>query len=275
MHTAEIDYKTLVEDVLKLIAHVNTVWKKYRNMVVDHEDIGTKIKSSQDMKTNNSPVTQADIDIECYLKDELCALLPWSHFAWEETWFTWSGTNSEYTRRCDPIDKTRQMWRWQHNRWILIALKKDDKIVFWLSSMPAIWEILYAYIWWWARLNWQRVNVSQRNLHDHPMITHERIKYFEVMWADILHWLLKLWKDAYCTIDTLMTYHYLASWRSEGHITPPTHLYDIAPFLIIIAEAWWHITQMNGEPLDLSPWQRTSAIFSNGVCHDELVSYFT
>ncbi len=261
-----IDLLILQENVLDIVKQAWILAQKY---VDDIDNLQVHIKSSEkDMKTDGSPVTQADTEIEIFLKQALRSLLPWSGFIWEETWNeTWE---SDYTWIIDPIDWTREFSRGMPERSILIALKYKNDIVLWISFMPIIDELIYASLWNGAWCNWNKLNVSDRNF-EKAYIMHERHKYF--MRDGTYDQFLKLCEQVwYYKSDRTRSYHYLAQGKIDAVIAPKQHVYDFAPFVCILQEAWWIVTTIGWKSITDS---YTDAIFSNWVCHKKIVDIFS
>lgn len=252
----------------KVLETIKQAWIMAMQYFDEIEKLEVHIKSSsKDMKTDWSPVTDADTQLELFLKEELLKILPWSWFYGEETgrheWSIW------YRWIIDPIDGTRDFARWLPDRSILCALEYKGDIILWVSYMPVIDEMMHASSGNWSRCNWKRLQVSSRELGK-AYITFERHQYF--IRDDTHQQLLKLCEHVdYYKGARIRWYHFLAKWGIDACIAPKQYIYELSPFLIIIPEAGGKITNIQG-------WEVTEdftdAIFSNGVCHDDIINIF-
>ncbi len=260
-----INLQEILNQSLSLVQQAAEIWLQYATNI---QDLQIQTKSSDDMKTDGSPVTDADRAIEEFLIQWLADLIPGANMIWEET-----GTqdnDSEYTRIIDPIDGTREFARGTDDRSILVALQYWSEIVLGISHMPVIDEVVYATKWYWAYRNWKKIQVSDRPLAE-AYIAHERRKYHQ---RDETYNQLKQLCDAvqYYKSDRLRAYHYLAQGKIEAFVAPKQSLYDMAPFVCIISEAGGRVTTLDWSPITQ---EFTDALYTNWVCHDDILTFFS
>ncbi len=79
-------------------------------------------------------------------------------------------------------------------------------------------------------------------------------------------------KADYYKSDRTRSYHYLAQGKTDAAISPLNYMYEIAPYMLIIQEAWGKVSQLTGEKITE---EYTNALFTNGACHDEIVEIFS
>ena len=259
----------LIEIQEKVIPLIREAWNVALSYFAKFEELDIEIKSWYEIwsKHNNSPVTEADKKIEEYLKVELEKIIPWSNFLWEELWV--SQTDSLYRWIVDPIDGTREFSRWMSGWAILLALEYKWEIILWITYMPAINEMIYATKWGGAWCGEKKLSVSSR-IFEKSYVCHQRHKYF-ITDGYYDQFMILCEKAGYYKSDRTRSYHRLAQWKIEAVVCPTQELYDIAPYIIIIKEAGGKVTNLVWEEL---PVWNSNALFSNGVCHDEITSIF-
>ena len=90
------------------------------------------------MKGDYSPVTEADKNIESYIRERINSQYPDHTIIGEE--FETPHTSSEYTWYLDPIDGTRSFIAGKHDFGTLIALRKSNELLSGAIDCPALEE---------------------------------------------------------------------------------------------------------------------------------------
>lgn len=229
----------------------------------------TQTKVSTDMKHQGSPVTAADVAAEILLRRTIRDSFPTHTIIWEEQWA--DRCNSPYRRYLDPIDGTREFVRGTDDRGILVSLFYETTPLVSVSCMPALWETLYATAGGGARRNWNRLHVSHTADIGEAYIAHERHKYFERDKQLDQFMALCSAVDYYKT-KKIRDFHYLAQGNIDAVVGAKTHMYDIAPFVLLTQEAWGTVTTLGGAALH---GDYTDYCFSNGHIHHQLLWFFS
>jgi fructose-1,6-bisphosphatase/inositol monophosphatase family enzyme len=220
-------------------------------------------------KHYKSPATIADKLTETAIKDIIKKSFPDHWFLGEEEWSEWE---SDFVWIIDPIDWTKSYMRWMDDWAILIALQYKKEIVLWISLMPLVGELVYAVQWMGCFCNEKKCSLSTRWLED-AYIAHERYKYFRMEWMETKLATLR-WECAYYIANkTPRQFHYLLQWKIDCIVWPTgLYLYDIAPYSVMIKEAWWVFTTLNNtEVVD----ERTSFVACNHVLHERVLAIFS
>jgi myo-inositol-1(or 4)-monophosphatase len=121
--------------------------------------VWTKV-SDQDVK---SPVSEADLEVNSFLKDKLMAAHP--DFGWlsEETEDDSNRLTKRYVWVVDPIDGTRAFLRGQPHFTICIALLDQNHPIAGVVFNPALGELFSAKLGGGAFLNDDPIHVSDRS----------------------------------------------------------------------------------------------------------------
>ncbi len=263
-------YQEFLDVWLEAIQWAKAITMKYYGKNEEMITLGEKETVDRNNKHFNNPATVADEEAEAYIKSYIKEYFPDHNFLGEEegkenVW-------SSYTWIIDPIDGTKAYARWIDEWAILLALQKDKEIVLWISCMPVIDELIWATKWGGCFCNDKICCVSNRIMSD-AFLSHERYKYFQREWlVDQLESVRSCVKY-YLWAKTPRWFHYLVQWKVEMILGPTNmYLYDIAPYIVMVSEAWGKFTTLTWEDV---VDERTSFLASNGVFHDEVVSLFS
>jgi histidinol-phosphatase len=214
-----------------------------------------------DAKVDGSPVTQADLEIETYLRAALLEHFPDDAILGEE--FGETPGTSGYRWIVDPIDGTKSFVRAVPLYANLIALERDGEVLFGAINLPSAGVLIHAEKGRGCWRNGQLTHVSR----------HDRLDGAYVMATWLEDWrpetigeltgqgvVLRTWGDAY-------GYAMVASGHADAVVDYTTKAYDLAPMPVIIAEAGGRFTSLDGDP----SYDRGSGIASNGLLHDPLL----
>jgi histidinol-phosphatase len=219
------------------------------------------------IKADQTPVTQADVETEHAIKTILQTAFPEHGFYGEET-----GSNrpdAEYVWLVDPIDGTKSFVRGYPFFSTQIALLKGDEFVLGVSNAPLWGELAYAEIGGGAFLNEQPLHVSSVQELADATLSFGNIKTL----AGQRYWtaLGKLIQQFNRTrgYGDFYHYHLLAAGKIELVIESDIHILDVAALGVIVREAGGRITDLEGRPLGLTT---TGIVASNGCLHDSVLN---
>jgi histidinol phosphatase-like enzyme (inositol monophosphatase family) len=214
-----------------------------------------------DEKADGSPVTQADLEVETYMRDTLTAHFPDDTVLGEEFGTTEGSTG--YRWILDPIDGTKSFVRSVPLYANLIALEKDSEVVFGAINLPSAGVLVHA----------ERGGGCWRNGLPSRVSTHDRLDGAHVMATWLEDWLpatigeltsqgvvLRTWGDAY-------GYAMVASGHADAVVDYTARAYDLAPMPVIIEEAGGRFTSLGGD----RSFERGSGVASNGVLHESVL----
>jgi myo-inositol-1(or 4)-monophosphatase len=113
-------------------------------------------------KTPGNPVSEADLEVDRFLKRELGALLPSAAWLSEETADDKGRTTSDLIWLVDPIDGTRDFVRGRSGWAVSVALVSANKPLIGMLAAPARGEEWLAVAGQGATLNGQPIRASTR-----------------------------------------------------------------------------------------------------------------
>lgn len=220
------------------------------------------------LKSDLSPVTQADTQIESMVRERIAEAFPQDRVLGEE-----EGGDAEANGRLwiiDPIDGTANFARGIPVWATLIALQVDGEIVLGMAEASALGERYEAVRGEGARCNGGPIHVSDI----------AEVPASQLLYAGMRTWLADTrWKGV---LDTLAGarrtrgfgdfwgHALVARGSAEAMIEPDLNLWDYAALVPIVEEAGGRVTALDGGPLR----HGGSVLSTNGVMHDELVRRF-
>lgn len=214
------------------------------------------------LKTDASPVTQADLDAEEAIIATLRAHFPDYGFLAEE-----SGTSGSSDRPMwviDPIDGTRNFMRGIPLFATQIALTRGGVPVLGVSSMPGMGETLFAEAGRGAYMAGKRLTVSTIDSLSAAQVSFGGLNYF--LQYGRKQALLDLSEKAGRSrgFGDAYAYHLLATGRSDIVVEAHIRFWDIAALTIIIQEAGGQCTDLAGRPI--GP-ETADIVCTNGRLH--------
>jgi histidinol phosphatase-like enzyme (inositol monophosphatase family) len=197
-------------------------------------------------KADNSPLTIADQQAEQLLRRLIGERWPEHGILGEE--YGRSPATSSYTWVIDPIDGTKSFISGVPLYANLLALLAGDEAILGVAHFPALNETLYAVQGGGAFYNGRRARVSNIDkLEDAVLLTSE-LNYFEpagkqAAWQRLCAatYIQRTWGDAY-------GYALVATGRAEIMVDADMHLWDCAPWRVILEEAGGAFTDWRGQP---------------------------
>jgi histidinol-phosphatase len=214
------------------------------------------------IKSDKSPVTQADVETEQVIRSILGKQFPQHGFYGEET--GQSALDAEYLWLVDPIDGTKAFVREYPMFSTQIALMHREKLILGVSSAPVYGEIAYAEAGKGAWLNNQPIKVSDIDSIDGCAISAGNLKTL----ANSAHWSSygKLVARAHRIrgYGDFLHYHLLAAGKIDVVIESDVNILDIAALAVIIEAAGGTFTDLEGRALTL---ETTTVLATNGRLH--------
>jgi histidinol-phosphatase len=197
-------------------------------------------------KGDDSPVTIADKQSEQKLRSLIQQ--HWGeHGIIGEEYGAQSGTSS-LTWVIDPIDGTKSFIHGVPFYAVLLALIDGDQSLVGVAHFPALNETVYAARGLGCYWNGRRTRVSNvSELKDAALMASEIGGYEQrgkgEAWSRLVEstYIQRTWGDAY-------GYAMVATGRAEVMVDPVMHLWDCAPFGVIIDEAGGTFTDWQGTP---------------------------
>lgn len=194
-------------------------------------------------KTDASPVTDADLAIERFLRQAIVKQYPEHDILGEEAGQT--STNSDYLWILDPIDGTRSFARGLPVFGIQMALCYLQKPILGVIHFPVLHETIYAADGLGCFWNGKTCRVSEIDEPTRSLIyVHERNLARERSPA-LNSWLQlfpveRNWGDCYSFVQVI-------TGRAEFAIDPRMQVWDSAPLPVLVQEAGGVFLDWNGE----------------------------
>jgi histidinol-phosphatase len=215
------------------------------------------------IKSDKSPVTQADVETEQVIRSILSKEFPQHGFYGEET--GQSAVDAEYLWLVDPIDGTKAFVREYPMFSTQIALMHRGKLILGVSSAPVYGEIAYAEAGKGAWLNERSIKVSEIDSIEDCAISAGNLKTL----ANSPQWSSygKLVARAHRIrgYGDFLHYHLLAAGKLDVVIESDVNILDIAALAVVVEAAGGTFTDLAGRALTL---ETTSVLASNGRLHE-------
>ena len=217
------------------------------------------------VKSDKSPVTEADVRTEEAIRSVLAARFPEYGFYGEET-----GRDDRPGAPVwlvDPIDGTKAFVREYPMFSTQIALLREGRLVLGVSSAPMYGELAFAERGRGAFLNGKRLRVSAIGDLADAALSAGNLKTL----AGSSVW------DAYGRLVSRVSrirgygdflhYHLLAAGKIDAVIESDVNILDIAALVTIVEEAGGRFTTLSGGEVGLGT---TTVLASNGVLHEAM-----
>lgn len=197
-----------------------------------------------DRKADNTPVTIADRLAEQKIRQLIHEYWPDHGILGEE--YGTKQSSSPFTWIIDPIDGTKTFVSGVPLYSNLIALLDGEKTLIGVANFPALGETIYAVRDGGCFWNGRRVNVSSVDNMSNAVALTSGLNYFgskAAAWERIVErtYIQRTWGDAY-------GYFLVATGRAEIMADPAMHIWDSAPFQVILEEAGGTFTDWKGNP---------------------------
>lgn len=195
-----------------------------------HFNTGTKV----DLKTDRSPLTDADRGAERILRQLISDAYPGETILGEEEGLTGEGTTRWII---DPIDGTKSFVAGVPLYSTLLGYEVDGEPVIGIAAFPALGEMYYAEKGEGAFLNGRQIRVSQETEKSRTVICHAGLK--GISQHGMMEGLAKISAEIMATRTWCDAYGHamVASGRSLAMIDPIVSHWDVSPVLTILREA--------------------------------------
>jgi histidinol-phosphatase len=218
------------------------------------------------LKTDSSPVTQADTRAEEVIRQVLSARFPNYGFCGEETGPHAMG--AEHVWLVDPIDGTKSFVREAPFFSTQIALLRAGRLVLGVSSAPLFGELAWAEQGAGACLNGRSIRVSSvERLSDAALSTGNVKSLTRTPQWERLGALIRSLSYSRGYGDFLH-YHLLARGALEIVLESDVNILDIAALVVIVREAGGTFTDLHGGEIGLAS---TSVLATNGRLHQAVL----
>lgn len=215
-----------------------------------------------DAKTDGSPITRADREIESAMRDAVAEAFPADSFTGEE--YPDTQGSSAYRWIVDPIDGTKSFVRGVPLYANLIALQEGDEIVFGLINLPSADMMVHAERGRGCWRNGMPARVSGHGVLDGAHVMATWLEDWAPAVIDGLHTqgaVLRTWGDAF-------GYAMVACGHADAVVDYRAQPYDLAPMPVIIEEAGGRFTSLDSRRV----FDAGNGIASNGLVHDALLT---
>ena len=190
-------------------------------------------------KSNNSPVTDADIAVNDYLLKTLCNARPGYGWLSEETKDDHSRHACPRTFVVDPIDGTRAFIDRTPNFTVSVAIIQDGKSIAGVVYNPLKDELFEASLGGGARLNGKGISAPDSDsIEGIRMVGYAR-KFRRLDWPDMN-----------CSVANSMAYRMVlvASGQADATVAfTPKSDWDVAAAQLIASEAGAEVTDLHGK----------------------------
>ncbi|MDX1412546.1 MAG: inositol monophosphatase family protein [Candidatus Promineifilaceae bacterium] len=238
---------------------LDAAWQAGRMTLAHYQ---TSIQISR--KDDNTPVTIADREAELKIRRLITDNWPDHGIIGEE--FGREPRKSSYTWIIDPIDGTNSFISGVPLYSTLIALTDGDHALIGVAHFPALGETIYAVRNGGCYWNGRRAHVSNVDKLSDAVLLTSGLNYFgskTPAWERLVDntYIQRTWGDAY-------GYFLVATGRAEVMVDPAMHLWDSAPFQVIIEEAGGTFTDWQGNPTIHAP----ESMATNGTLFKDVLS---
>ncbi len=216
-------------------------------------------------KGDGSPVTEADLGAEEFIRERLATIFPGDAVTGEEHQDTAGGSGRTWV--IDPIDGTKAFTRGVPLYSTLLSLVDEHGPVIGVIHLPALDETVWAGRGLGAFHNDDPCRVSERTGPDGAYLCTSGTGYWPPgMLQRVIDspFVVRTWGDAY-------GYALVATGRAEAMVDPQAYPWDVAGVAVIIAEAGGRFTTLAGRS-GPDAWRDGSGVATNGFVHDEVLA---
>lgn len=221
-----------------------------------------------EIKSDDSPVTQADKAVETAVRSYLGEAFPDHGILGEEQGA--DGIDREYVWVIDPIDGTRSFLSGYPSFGFLLALLRDGRPLVGMIAMPALGEVFTGVAGQGAEMNGTPVSVSgQTRLDQAVLYVNEGDKLFERE-PPVFRRLMQAGQTRRFAYDCY-PHALLAAGHVDAVVDYDLQPYDFLPVSAVIAAAGGFMTDWNGAPLTLKSDGRVVAAATRDL-HREVLA---
>ena len=222
------------------------------------------------LKSDQSPVTEADVRAEEVIRSTLARQFPGYGFYGEETGQHAMGAESVWL--VDPLDGTKSFVRETPFFSTQIALMRAGELLLGVSNAPAYAELAWAERGAGAWLNEQRIRVSAVSHLEEAFFSMGNVRSLTQppRWARLGELLGRTGRVR--GYGDFVHYHLLARGALDVVIESDVSILDIAALAVLVREAGGTFTDLEGEPVGLGT---RSVLATNGRLHAEVLAALT
>lgn len=218
------------------------------------------------LKSDRSPVTEADVRAEEAIRAVLARRFPGHGFFGEET--GQHAMDAESVWLVDPIDGTKSFVRDCPFFSTQIALMRGGRFVLGVSAAPAYGELAWAERGSGAFLDGKPIRVSSTARRDAAIVSTGNLKTLAqnpARWSRLGALIPQL--NRIRGYGDFVHYHLLARGALDVVVESDVNILDIAALTVIVEEAGGQFTDLDGAPVGLAT---TSVLASNGLLHADM-----
>ena len=215
------------------------------------------------LKSDRSPVTEADVQSEQAIRTVLEEHFPSYGFYGEET--GQRALDADNVWLVDPIDGTKSFVRDTPFFSTQIALLREGRLVLGVSCAPAYGELAWAEEGGGAFLNEKRIRVSPVAELDGAILSTGNLKTLAASaegWSRFGALVGRV--NRLRGYGDFVHYHLLARGALDVVLESDVNILDIAALTVIVREAGGVFTQLDGRPIGL---QTTTVLAANAALH--------
>ena len=226
-----------------------------------------------DAKPDRTLVTQADTEVETFIRDRVAAAHPTHTVAGEEFGVANDGGDGRWI--VDPIDATHNFVRGIEVFATLLAFERDGELEVGVVSAPAMGRRWFATRGEGAHLRWKgterRIRASRIGAMADAQIIFSTLRGLEDagMGEGLRRIIHRAWRDR--GFGDFWGHMLVAQGAAETMIEYGVKPWDMAAPNVILTEAGGRMTDLDGRP----SWTAANVLSSNGVLHDELLALLT
>lgn len=246
-------------DIQPIIALV-----KETKCIITNREMATHVKE----KAVADYVTQVDVAVQNFLKEELHKVHPEIQFLGEETGLQKMNTNSYWI--LDPVDGTTNLIHDYHHSVVSLALCQQNEIVLGIVYDPYHDELFSAVKGEGSFLNGKPIHVSSANFLSETIIGIGTAK--RELAKENFSRFLKVYErsqDIRRLGSAALELAYTACGRQGGYFEIYLNPWDYAAGMLLVKEAGGTVTDWSGNALN--PAQGSQVIGTNGKVHEELL----
>lgn len=233
--------------------------------IITNREMAARVKE----KSVADYVTQVDVTVQNFLKEELYKLAPDIQFLGEETGLQQMSAENYWI--LDPVDGTTNLIHDYHHSVVSLALCCRNEIVLGIVYNPYHEELFSAIKGKGSLLNGHPIYVSSAQTLSETIIGIGTAKR-ELAKENFARF-LKVYKhsqDIRRLGSAALELAYTACGRQGGYFETYLNPWDYAAGWLLVEEAGGKVTDWNGNPLD--PTQGSQVVGTNGKVHEELIS---
>lgn len=250
-----INLKQDVERIIKQAGAIQLAYFKKALSLERHEKNGAGI------------VTQADLESERFLIQELGKLIPGADFYAEESGVSGNG---EYRWVIDPLDGTTNFAHGLPHFCISIALTHHNEVVFGMIYQPVLDELFWAEKGQGAWLNGVKLQVSVADSLSKSLVVvvipYSGFPYSQEFFTTMCSIVPTVYSFRHlgaCALDLA----YVAAGRLDGIFFAGLAWWDFAAGQLLIKEAGGIVTDFNRKPISITS---QSCVAGGGRVHEDL-----